>query len=922
MVVKVGEIAYDISLDTRKLIEGQRDVEKSTDKMEVALTAVAEATQVLVAATKLLADALNKSARAERDGAAAAGDLADATKSATTAAKQGAKASDEGAASTKKQTAAVEDLADAQKRAAEAAKKRAQAEKEASSAPSTSVSPPRQPPAPAQAPANGGMSPAALAAATRNIPAQVTDIVTGLSTGQSPFTVLMQQGGQLKDMFGGIGNAARALGGYIAGLLSPFTVAAGAVAALAIGFLKGRAETEEFRKALVLTGDQSGVTVDQLNSLAARMDSLDGVTRGKAAAALTEFVAAGIRGADALGKFTEAAIRLEEAGGPAVSDTAKAFRELAKDPLNASLKLNDSVNFLTTSLYQQIKALEDQGKHVEAAKVAQNAYADAIMSRTPSITQNLGLLERAWKGVANAAKEGWDALLSVGRQATPEEALASTRKQIEQIEKTLASGGFSSTGGGAATGRGLQPKQREALEGQLAALKEQVQLYQKSQTLQQGQAEAQAKSLAQVKARSEFDKEGVKFLSERLKMEQEIAQARSLGQAAGLDEKSIKAREDAIRASYDKKSSNTAAQPKFDGAGYLAGLAEKTASELDRVAIIEEEALRKNDELLAKRNISVEQAEQARNLIMQNAAQQRADLLVEEINKENEERTRAEAERQKGRDMATNIITGGDEITRLQADLQTKSQLLLEAYGRDQANEELYAQARLALEQQTAAKIKEIRDRQANDQLQQQSAQLMAYSNLFGNMASLTQTFAGKQSGVYKAMFVASKAFAIADSVIKIQQGIASAAAMPFPANLAAMGSVVAATSSIISTISGVQYGGGRQYGGGVNAGDLYRVNETGRPEMYTASNGKQYMLPTKDGNVTPADQVGGGSGVTIIVQNAPAGYSPSVSADQKTVIIDMAVAQAKAEIAAEFSSNSGATWSALRGASNVQGRL
>lgn len=70
------------------------------------------------------------------------------------------------------------------------------------------------------------------------IPAQMTDIVVGLSTGQSPFMVLMQQGGQLKDMFGGIGPAIKGVGTYVMGLVNPFTVTAAAVGALVLLTIK------------------------------------------------------------------------------------------------------------------------------------------------------------------------------------------------------------------------------------------------------------------------------------------------------------------------------------------------------------------------------------------------------------------------------------------------------------------------------------------------------------------------------------------------------------------------------------------------------------------------------------------------------------------------------------------------------------
>lgn len=60
---------------------------------------------------------------------------------------------------------------------------------------------------------------------------------------------------------------------------------------------------------------------------------------------------------------------------------------------------------------------------------------------------------------------------------------------------------------------------------------------------------------------------------------------------------------------------------------------------------------------------------------------------------------------------------------------------------------------------------------------------------------------------------------------------------------------------SVAGFLSGL-FGGGLQYGGAASAGSLYRVNERGRPEMFTAANGAQYMLPTQNGRVTPDDRV------------------------------------------------------------------
>lgn len=85
-----------------------------------------------------------------------------------------------------------------------------------------------------------------------------------------------------------------------------------------------------------------------------------------------------------------------------------------------------------------------------------------------------------------------------------------------------------------------------------------------------------------------------------------------------------------------------------------------------------------------------------------------------------------------------------------------------------------------------------------------QMAQLASAESIFGDLAGLTKTFAGEQSGLYKAMFAVQKAAAIAQSMVAIQTGIAMAAANPWPANLAAMASVAAATASIVSNIRAI----------------------------------------------------------------------------------------------------------------------
>lgn len=138
------------------------------------------------------------------------------------------------------------------------------------------------------------------------------------------------------------------------------------------------------------------------------------------------------------------------------------------------------------------------------------------------------------------------------------------------------------------------------------------------------------------------------------------------------------------------------------------------------------------------------------------------------------------------------------------------------------------------------------------------SAQYQAYAGLFDGLAGLTKAYAGEQSGAYRALFAISKAFAIADAMMKVQQAIANAAASgPFPWNLGAMASVASAVGGVVSSISSISFGGARANGGNVSSDRRYLVGERG-PEMF---------VPNTAGTIVPNDVLMGGQRETIVVQ-------------------------------------------------------
>jgi phage-related minor tail protein len=385
-----------------------------------------------------------------------------------------------------------------------------------------------------------GISAKQTAAALRGVPAQFTDIFTSLQGGQAPLTVFLQQGGQLKDMFGGAGAAAQALGGYVASLITPFTLLAAGVGALAAGFIIAKKESDAYAQSLILSGNAAGTTVGKLSDMARAIAELGPATQGKAAEVLTQLAAAGAVGATNLQRFAQAAIDLERAGGPAAEETAKAFAALAKEPLAASIKLTESTRYLSAATAEQIQQLERQGKTTEAARVAQEAYASAVEQRAPEMAQRLNLIQGAWIGIKDATKGAGDALVDIFRQDTLTQQLALAEAAISAAKRLQEN-----AGGGLIAVFGQRQEQNARATKDL--LLEQIRLSTRA-------AEAQGERVRQEQAGIQFLKEGEKYLSQEVKFQTEIVRIRELGRAAGLSELAIADRiREVVRQTYGSK---------------------------------------------------------------------------------------------------------------------------------------------------------------------------------------------------------------------------------------------------------------------------------------------------------------------------------------------------------------------------------
>ncbi|WP_054074974.1 phage tail length tape measure family protein, partial [Comamonas testosteroni] len=278
------------------------------------------------------------------------------------------------------------------------------------------------------------MSDRAKAAALRGVPAQFQDIIVSLQGGQNAITVALQQGSQLMTMLGGAGEAAKALGGYVLGLVNPFTLAAVAAGVFSYGVYSGAKEAHAFLVVLQKTGNQAGTSVQQLVDMSAAMDNLAGITQAKAAESLVTFAANAGVGAERLQRYTTTAIEWERATGQSVEEVAKDFKKLGEDPVKAVLELNKQMDFLTSATFEQIKSLQEVGRETDAARVAQDAYDSAIAGATSTITANLGSVEKAWIAIRNVGAEVIDMIKSLGRQEGMHAVVERLQKEVNDYQ--------------------------------------------------------------------------------------------------------------------------------------------------------------------------------------------------------------------------------------------------------------------------------------------------------------------------------------------------------------------------------------------------------------------------------------------------------------------------------------------------------
>lgn len=767
-----------------------------------------------------------------------------------------------------------------------------------------------------------GISARQTAAAMRMVPAQMTDIVTQLAGGQNPFLILIQQGGQLKDSFGGIGPMFRAL----AGMITPFAVTVGAAAAAigAVGYAayKGASETREFANSLILTGNYAGQTAQQLSDMSRRVGEAHS-TVGRSADVLNKLVASGRVAGGSLETVAGAIVNMSETGARSVDDLVAEFVRLGESPSQAVAKINESMHFLDAATYDRIRALEQQGQKEQAAALAQATLADATNRAADQVRASAGTLERGWNTLGLAARKAWDSMLNIGRPTPVEELRKQAEAVRDQIAKLDEDGGFASNAGGAAFGNSkLSNKASLKLASELAGLEYQIATLdlEADRAREEGAAKAaEAEKIAagdRLRELMKSTRDRAQIRADEIKQMQADAQKAnwSAGQIAEAekrinekykDQKGASYRDDAAtRRLSDLRQQEASLAAQLVGERKLTEAGKARAEFEQEIADLKDKKILTADQksLLANQGAIRAQLVKNEGLAKELAAKQ-AMLKMDERAAQIQQAIASSAEsrqEQYDRQLGT---AGLGQVARQRVEAENSIRLefkryqdqLAKATPKDQLDSDRFREAQGKIRDSLQAALADQQDYydkvdKLNGDWRNGAREAFSdYAESAGNVAQLSQgVFSGAFRGMEDALtrFVTTGKASFKDLATSILADLARIAARQ--AIVGAIGSIVGSLAGGITAGAGATSGGTmtgnvdgmsgawgaigrRAIGGPVAARQMYEVNERGMPEMARIGDKSFLLMGSQSGHVSP-----------MVAQGAPAaggvGAAPNIS--------------------------------------------
>lgn len=256
-----------------------------------------------------------------------------------------------------------------------------------------------------------GISVGQYSAAMRTLPAQFTDIATQLAGGQSPFLILLQQGGQIKDQFGSVQGALSGVGEYIrsmAGMINPTTIALGGligtIGLLAAAAYNSSEQFDQVARSVIMMGGAGFASMQQLNEAA---EEVAGKTNTSISSTVDTLVTLNDTGKYTASQMKQIATAITLMG-KAGNDTKTAmsdFGKIVSDPVKGLASLNEQYGFVDEAMIKHIIQLRKQKGEQAAVTEAINLFAGVMAKRaeeTNNATDNIG---RTWESLKKSASD-------------------------------------------------------------------------------------------------------------------------------------------------------------------------------------------------------------------------------------------------------------------------------------------------------------------------------------------------------------------------------------------------------------------------------------------------------------------------------------------------------------------------------------
>lgn len=717
---------------------------------------------------------------------------------------------------------------------------------------------------------HGAISAGQHAMAMRQLPMQITDIVTGLVSGQPAYMVAIQQGGQLRDSFGGVGAAARGVTSLISPMAVGVTAGAAAFGLIAVAAYQGYQELQAYERATISTGNIAGVTAGQLANMADAVGESTG-NFGDANTAMQQLAVSGKLTGDTLTAAAGAAVNLAALTGQSIEETTSQVIKLAESPTATLLKLNEQYHFLTATVYEHVRSLEEQGRAEDAARAAVEAFASAHEQRVKEAEERAGWLEQAWKGVGKTISAIWNDIKDVGR-TDAEYRLDAAKKALGDAQTRAAARGLPFEPSRYQAEIDAAQKQMEA-EQRLALLRAGLQKSEDAQIKASEEAHTQAKKDRKDAERA-WDQRAIGDLDKKAQLEEKIKEIRRQGALLKKSEADIEAQITQARARYadslpkaKKASTKKSDAQKADEAAQreianlqkqaaMLGLVEdgekRVSFEAQTRYEIENGAFRlssqKNQQALLASAQALDAARKRREEDEKAAkAKEDATRAYERLRTELQTPIEAAVDDVKKKIDALNLamangvpIAGGyaETLRRLLKQGETKApelpgqfrqvggplgdgidlsqyQTQLETWRQDEIarTDAYYAtveNGEVAHQERLAAIQKEYGEKQAGYGQAQSQFMLGIAGSLFGSLAEIARNGAGEQSKTYRALFALSQGFAVAQALIAVYQNAAEASkkAGGYPSNIPIIAGAIAQGLAIVAQIRSVQPGG------------------------------------------------------------------------------------------------------------------